>query len=281
MDWKTIINKLQKDEFGRPSGILAINKPAGISTHDVVDEVRKVLGTRRVGHAGALDNFATGLVLILVGKFTKRAEQLLNLDKKYLSQVLFGLSTDTQDTEGRITALKINPKLKNSEIATAVNSFQGEYEQYVSAYSSVKVDGKKLRKLMRDKRYLAEVVEKKGIKYIVLRKTDDPEFLQEVAIPKRKVEIYKISLLGVKKISKTDSEFLQGKSEINERAEFITAEIDIHCSKGTYIRQLAEDLGEKLKVPAMLIKLERTAISDITIDMALELTELQERFSSL
>ncbi len=97
------VNNLKRDEFGRPSGIVAVNKPAGVTSHDLVDKLRKQLGTKKVGHAGALDVFADGVMIYLIGKSTKLSDKLMHLDKEYVTTIILGIATDTQDTEGKVT----------------------------------------------------------------------------------------------------------------------------------------------------------------------------------
>ncbi len=145
------VNNFVRDEYGRPSGIAAINKPAGVTSHDLVDKIRKELGTKKVGHAGALDVFAEGVMIYLIGKATKLSEKLMHLDKEYVTTVILGVATDTQDREGKVTEIKTGYKIKDiSNIRKTLKGFVGEYMQYVSVYSSVKVGGRKLRVLMRD-----------------------------------------------------------------------------------------------------------------------------------
>lgn len=139
VDLKELLNKIEIDEFNRPNGLLAINKPAGITSHDVVDQVRKKFKTKRVGHAGALDPFATGVLLILVGTFTKLSEKLILENKEYKARILFGVSTDTQDPEGKVLKTQM-VKLESKDIETTLKSFEGGYEQYVPIFSSVKVE---------------------------------------------------------------------------------------------------------------------------------------------
>lgn len=269
---KNIINKIDRDEFGRPSGVLAINKPADITSHDVVDKVRKALKTRKVGHAGALDVFATGVLIILVGKFTKKTEELINKDKSYLAQVLFGVATTTQDTEGEISKIDNDFTLDKVKLETALAAFEGTTEQYVSAYSSVKVDGEKLRVRMRDKRYNVEIINKDGSKFLSFEpKAGEQVEAYEIEIPKREVKMYDIKLNSIEKIAAANIPLVQNKLEGN----YFTAEIEISCSKGTYIRQFAEDLAEKLGTVGMLIALTRTAVADIDIEDAIELDQLE------
>lgn len=257
------INQIEVDEFNRTSGVFAVNKPVDKTSHDIVDIVRKSLRTRKVGHAGALDPFATGVLIILVGKYTKLTDNLINVDKEYLATVVFGRATDTQDTEGKITAEDfegvesfIDGK-DMSEIKTVLAeklvSIGSGYEQRVPVYSSVKVEGHKLRKLARQ----AESFKIAESKDQVTFKYKDGKTLT-LELPKRKVEFSNFDIVDCR----VNSEGL------------LEVDILVSCSKGTYIRQLAEDIGELIGLPAMLIALERTRVGDVKLSACVKLDEI-------
>jgi tRNA pseudouridine55 synthase len=131
------------------NGLLLIDKPAGITSHDVVDYVRRRFGMRRVGHGGTLDPAATGLLILLLGPATRYARHLLNADKIYLSTLLLGITTDTQDSEGkRLETRPVGP-LTPEQIEAVCVRFRGEIEQEVPAYSAVRVRGKRFYDLAR------------------------------------------------------------------------------------------------------------------------------------
>jgi tRNA pseudouridine55 synthase len=269
MDYK--VNVLQIDDFGRPSGILAINKPVDITSHDVVYKVRKALNTRAVGHAGALDPFATGLIIIMVGKATKLADKYIAHDKEYKAKILFGISTDSADTEGKITQVAEVKDLQG--LADVLSTFIPEYDQYVPVFSSVKVNGQKLRELAR-KYDSFELNERDGKRFVVFHRENDDK---EVELPIHHCRIPKMELLGTEKVNISEMEF--GKKHIDELKSITTlqtADVLVACSKGTYIRALAEDIGTRMepKLPAMLIGLERTRVGEISIDQALEIDEI-------
>ncbi|TAL50583.1 tRNA pseudouridine(55) synthase TruB [Patescibacteria group bacterium] len=141
------IQKSQAIEQGTLSkqGFLLIDKPAGITSHDVVDRVRRLTGERRVGHAGTLDPFATGLLIVGVGRFaTREMEKLVGLDKEYEAVFVLGASSTTDDTEGTITEASVvwSPD--------AINQFIGEIEQVPPTYSAIKVGGKKMYEAARE-----------------------------------------------------------------------------------------------------------------------------------
>lgn len=261
---KNFLNKIEIDEFNRVNAVLALNKREGITSHDLVDKVRKKLNTRKVGHAGALDPFATGVMLILVGKFTKLSEKLISSEKEYKARILFGISTKTQDPEGEIKEKK-NVEITEDDVLGALKSFEGGYEQYVPVFSSVKVDGKKLRKMARKAKDFY-VEEKAGQRNVVF------EMISEnliVNLPKRKVLMKDINLKGFGKLKLSDYEFAKDLKD-----EYTYCDISVTVSKGTYIRQFAEDLGEKLHIPAMLLELERTKVGDVELKDCIDLDAL-------
>lgn len=125
------------------SGILTINKSAGMTSHDVVNKIRRLYGTKKVGHAGTLDPDATGVLVVLVGRAAKAAEFAVCERKEYRAGLLLGITTDTQDTSGKILSSSDNIPPKE-EVLEAVNSFSGEIMQIPPMYSALKVGGKKL-----------------------------------------------------------------------------------------------------------------------------------------
>jgi len=272
-DFFNKINELEIDDFGRPSGVLLVNKPVGISSHDVVDKVRRILNIRQVGHGGALDVFATGIEIVLVGKATKLSDELLALDKAYEATILFGVSTTTQDIEGEITSqVNTDIDINKENIEEVLKGFVGEQEQFVSPFSSVKVNGKKLRKVLRDDSYSYKIVDTKdGERIIDLTHKKDSKFNYKIQIPKKKIKIFDIKLLDFG--NKNNEETLIPGIELNKPLPF--CEIYVKCSKGTYIRQLAEDIGSKFNIPAVLIKLDRVEIGKWTKENTLELKDLE------
>lgn len=190
-------------------GILLVNKAAGSTSFHLVSILRRVTGIEKIGHAGTLDPFATGVMVMLIGKaFTTRSNEFLQSDKEYQATLKLGVSTDTYDLEGQVLAQNdLVPTL--SQIETALLSFQGEVDQTPPMFSAKKVDGKKLYELAR-----------KGIE-----------------IERKSVRVQmKVTLV---------------------RYEYPELEIHVSCSKGTYIRSIAYDLGRALGCGAHLIRLVR------------------------
>ncbi len=267
------VNKINRDEFGRVNGIVAVNKPVGVTSHDVVDMARRALKTKKVGHAGALDPFATGLLMLLIGKATKRSDEFINADKEYVAKVLFGIATDTSDTEGTVVEYQESPDING--LGETLQSFTPEYEQFVSVFSSVKVNGEKLRVLAR-KFQNHDLEERDGKKFAKFY-NDLEDQPYEVEVPKHLCQIPEIELLASAPEDISELEFYKNNAEHLKGSEFQTGLIRVSCSKGTYIRTLAEDIGKALPnpTPAMLIELERTRVANIMLDQAIEVDQLE------
>lgn len=266
---------LQKDEWGRLNGILPYNKPQGEGSHDIVYKTRRHLQTKTVGHGGALDPFAEGLLLILVGKATKQFDNLLILDKEYIAEVIFGVKSQTLDPESSMMSDLEIPNFSQSEILENLKTFTGEYNQRVPVFSSVKVKGRKLREVVSKHKY---EIENRGSDYFL--KFDN----QELQLPVKQVKVYESELISLTQISKEEllektnklrskNNMLKNKEfndEINSKS-FQVAKIRIRVSKGTYIRQFAEDLASQLHqgTSGILLSLVRTSIGDYHIDRSI------------
>jgi len=192
------------------NGILLINKPKGKTSFSLVRSLRRYLGVKKIGHAGTLDPFATGVMVMLIGrKYTRLSDRFLCQDKEYLAQVHLGIATDSYDCDGKESARSDKVPSKE-EVKDAVQHFQGEIEQIPPMFSAKKQNGKKLYELARK----GEVVERPPVKI--------------------RVETEIISY------------------------EYPYVTIKVKCSKGTYVRSIAHDLGEMLGCGAHLSALERT-----------------------
>lgn len=256
-------NQIFVDDFGRATGVLAINKPVDMTSHDVVNRLRRDLKTKQIGHAGALDPFASGVLIMLVGKATKYSDLFLNSDKSYLATVLFGRSTDSADPEGKILQDIDTSKLDLEQLLKDLNevkpNFVPEYEQYVPVYSSIKVGGEKLRVLARSSDKFEIVEDETGRKVIFTQ----GEKVIEVVLPKHSCKINRLDFATPTILSYADKKYAS-----------VVADVD--CSKGTYIRTLAEDIGLALptKLPAMLSALCRTRVADMHLEECLELDQI-------
>ena len=209
-------------------GFLNINKPVGMTSHDVVSAMRRITKIKQIGHTGTLDPFAQGVLPVCIGKSTRLIEYLED-DKEYLATVQFGQNTDTYDIEGTVTET-FDKKITKDELLSALIDFEGNILQYPPKYSAIKVGGKKLYEYARNN--------------------------QEVEIKPRNVYISKIEL----------------KSFDDETQQ---AQILIGCSKGTYIRSIAFDLGKNLSCGGHLVKLIRTKAGKFNIETSVNLDDLK------
>lgn len=210
-----------------PDGVLLVDKPRGCTSHDVVDSVRRLYGTRRVGHAGTLDPMATGLLIVLVGRATKASDLLMAQDKEYLGEATLGTVTDTQDAEGQAVETNAVPTLTEDQVREAMATMVGDQCQVPPMHSAKKIGGRKLYDLAR-----------KGV---------------EVAREPRPITIAEFELLSWE------------SPRINFR---------VRCSKGTYVRTLAHDLGRRLGPGAHLSMLRRTRSGRIDVAEAASLQAL-------
>lgn len=217
-------------------GILPLFKPAGMTSHDCVFKLRKLLRTKKVGHTGTLDPNVTGVLLICVGKATKIAEYITDAGKAYEGEVTLAFTTTTEDASGeKVEEKQVDRTITREEVLQVLQSLEGEIEQTPPMYSAVKVNGKKLYEYARQ-----------GI---------------EVERPTRKVTIYGIELLD-------DRGSFEG--------EQISFKFRVSCSKGTYIRTLAVTIGEKLGYPAHMSSLVRIQSADFTIEDCYTFEQLEE-----
>ncbi|CAN5450499.1 tRNA pseudouridine(55) synthase TruB [soil metagenome] len=222
------------------NGILIIDKPAGITSHDVVSRVRRILHTKRVGHTGTLDPFATGVMVILVGQATRLAQFLDKDEKEYEALIQFGFETDTGDRTGnQKSAAIIQQTTSFEDVRSALDHFRGEIEQTPPMYSAKKIDGKKLYELARK----GETVDRKAVRVNISK-------LEIVSEP---------SAVAVGLTDPID-----------------TVAIRVACSAGTYIRTLAEDIGRKIGIGAHLTELRRIRAGKFNIGQSITLDNLSE-----
>jgi len=132
-----------------PEGVLLVDKPSGLTSHDVVSRLRRLFDMKRIGHAGTLDPNATGLLLLLVGRATKVSQYLMSLDKEYHGTVRLGRSTDSQDVDGEVVEERTVPELDGATVRAAMAEFLGDQYQMPPMFSAKKVEGQKLYKLAR------------------------------------------------------------------------------------------------------------------------------------
>jgi tRNA pseudouridine55 synthase len=228
-------------------GLLIINKPAGWTSHDVVARVRRLLRERRVGHTGTLDPFATGVLVVLVGRATRLAQFLSGATKEYEAIIRFGYATDTGDITGaKIEDAEAQNKEHASvhlwsdrEIEAALAGLRGEIEQVPPMYSAKKIQGRKLYELAR-----------RGVE------------VERSPVP---VTIYELEA-----VESACAPLLRPNEDGT-----IDLSIRVVCSAGTYIRTLAESIGEQLGTRAHLAALNRTRAGEFRIEQAVSLEDLQ------
>jgi len=220
--------------------IIPINKSKGATSHDVVDVIRKKLGVKKVGHTGTLDPMAEGVLIILTGEDTKRQSEFMNMEKEYIAEIVFGVESDTYDLDSpniRFQDKKPTIRNKKEKLIQILKSFVGEVKQEVPPYSAVKIKGKPL--------------------YTYARRG-----LIKTPLPQRKILIKKLELLEIGEIF-----VLLSRQQYNiKRQKYPYIKIKVICSKGTYIRSLAIDIGKKLGCVAVLSSLTRTRIGAYTLE---------------
>jgi tRNA pseudouridine55 synthase len=220
-------------------GALIIDKPEGLTSHDVVARVRRVTGTRRVGHAGTLDPFATGVLVCCIGNATRLVQYLVGLDKEYVATVRLGYATDTQDGTGKqITPLRTSNELSLEDLRRVLDQFTSALLQIPPMFSAKKVGGERLYRAARAGRE----VKREPVNIIVhsMRLIDD------------------------------DGPALK----INEDGSRDFC-VQVRCSSGTYVRTLAHDIGKSLGVGAHLTRLRRSEVGHFRLADALTLDRVE------
>ncbi len=215
------------------SGALVVDKPVGMTSHDVVQAIRNGTGLRRAGHTGTLDPRASGVLVILVGPAVRLSEYVSASDKRYQAIIRLGGSTDTFDAEGLVTLTKDPVSVTEAQFEEALKTFVGEIEQTPPPYSAVKVQGRKAYEMAREG--------------------------EQVDLAPRKITVHHLEVLEW-----TPPEVV----------------IDVHCSSGTYVRSLANDLGVMLGCGAYLIGLRRTKSGRFSLRDSVPLRKLQEAFTA-
>ena len=200
------------------NGLILLDKPKGFTSFKAAAAMRRIYGTKRVGHTGTLDPMATGVLPILIGRATRLCSFILEADKRYTATVKLGITTDSLDITGEVLS-KITPNVSDEQLNEALKHFTGTYDQIPPMFSAIKKDGVRLYELAR-----------KG---------------EEIEREPRKITIFEINLL-----ERQDDEFT----------------IDVLCSKGTYIRSLADDIGKFLGCGACLTALRRTKTAQFVIN---------------
>lgn len=222
--------------------IILVDKPKGITSFDVIRRLRRILNIKKIGHAGTLDPLATGLMILGIGPGTKKLTALVKLDKEYIAEVRIGESRTTGDLEGDIIEEKAVTELAEMVVRTALDGMCGVLTLPVSAYSAIKVDGVPMYKRARKAEQTGESI------------TD---------VPIRNMRVDAAELLSL--------------VFENNRA---VATVRFAVSSGTYIRSLAETLGERLGYPATLQNLQRTKVGGFDLKQAKQIDDFRSEIEA-
>ncbi len=210
-------------------GVLLVDKPSGLTSHDVVYRLRRKLQMKKIGHAGTLDPMATGVLVMLIGKATRISQYLMSVDKVYEGEATLGVVTDSQDAEGEVMETRPVPGLTEAQVREVMKTFLGDQYQTPPMHSAIKIGGVPLYKMARK----GEEVER------------EPRFIRVAA--------FDLLTLALPKLT-----------------------FDLHCTKGTYVRTIAHDLGQKLGCGAHLSALRRTSSGRFKIAQCLPLDEIEQ-----
>ncbi len=213
------------------NGLIVINKPSGLTSHRVVQEIRRLIPETKVGHAGTLDPLATGVLPLCLGKATRIVEYLMDLPKGYRAELEFGATTETGDAQGEIINRFPLPPLTRDMVEQALIDLTGTQQQVPPRYSAIKYRGKPMYYWTRQ-----------GI---------------EVELSPRTVHIYRLEMIDFR---------------YPERPQLV---IETECSRGTYIRVLAEQIGEKLGTGAFVRSLQRLFVGPFTLKQSVDLDYIQ------
>ena len=210
-------------------GIVVVDKPDGMTSHDVVARVRKIFNMSRVGHAGTLDPLATGVLVLLLGNTTKLFSKFVAFDKAYRATMILGIETTSADIQGEILRQSPYQYITREAVEKAIENFIGDIEQVPPMVSAVKIKGRKLYQLAR-----------KGITV------------------EREARHIRVDCLRIEQFDLPEVKFY------------------LECSKGTYVRQLAEDIGKTLGCGACISQIRRTKVGSFHIEDAVNLEDLNE-----
>jgi len=235
--------------FPPVDGLVVVDKPGGLTSHDVVARCRRLAGTRRVGHAGTLDPMATGVLLLGVGRATRLLGHLALTDKTYAATIRLGVATDTDDADGRVLAatgvagvLDRGDDDAGDPVEAGLAGLRGDLEQVPSAYSAVSVG---------------------GVRAYAAARAGAP-----LVLAPRRVHVAALTVLG------------RCPAEV-AGVPVLDVDVVVTCSTGTYVRALARDLGAALGVGGHLTALRRTRVGPFSLDVARSLAELEARWSVL
>jgi tRNA pseudouridine55 synthase len=222
-------NKTTEKIFGFNNAVILLDKPEGKTSFELISEVKRLTGIKKIGHSGTLDKFATGLMVLCTGNATRLTRFFLEDDKRYSGRIKLGVETDTCDITGRIISEKPDLKVDWETAIDTLSQFSGEMIQIPPKFSALKINGK--------------------------RASDRIRSGEDINLAGRKIKIYNINVTG-----------------FDKRENYI--DFDVFCSKGTYIRSIARDFGEKFGTGACLIGLRRVSSGGFNIGQAVTIEEL-------
>lgn len=221
-------------------GILVINKPAGMTSHDVVAQLRRILKEKRIGHTGTLDPDATGVLVICIGKATKIIQFLDDNEKIYEGTITFGIETDTMDADGQVIKVMDSTQVESDDVKRSFDDFVGEILQTPPMVSAIKINGERLYNLARQGK--------------------------KVDREPRKINVHEFELIRF---------YTEGISKFATDKVFSKADFRVKCSRGTYVRVLASDVGEKIGCGAHLSRLIRTKSGEFVLENSIELDKIK------
>jgi tRNA pseudouridine55 synthase len=219
-------------------GLIVVDKPAGMTSHDVVAHVRRLARTRRVGHGGTLDPMATGVLVVGVGRATRLLTYVIGTEKTYAATIRLGQATVTDDAEGEVLASMLADGVTDEAIRAGLAAMTGEIDQVPSAVSAVKIDGRRAYQRVREG--------------------------EDVRLAARRVTVSRLDVLAIRR-------------DVDGEPGVVDVDVDVACSSGTYVRAIARDLGDALRVGGHLTALRRTAVGGFTLAEAVTLDALAER----
>jgi tRNA pseudouridine55 synthase len=219
-------------------GLIVVDKPAGMTSHDVVAHVRRLARTRRVGHGGTLDPMATGVLVVGVGRATRLLTYVIGTEKAYAATIRLGRATVTDDAEGEVLASMPADGVTDQAIRAGLAAMTGEIDQVPSAVSAVKIDGRRAYQRVRGG--------------------------EDVRLAARRVTVSRLDVLAIRR-------------DVDGQPGVVDVDVDVACSSGTYVRAIARDLGDALRVGGHLTALRRTAVGGFTLAEAVTLDALAER----
>ena len=273
------------------NGIVILNKQKGMTSHDAIFKLKKILNIKKIGHTGTLDKNASGVLVVLLSNSTKIQNILMKGNKEYIAELIIGVSTDTEDYTGKVIGSENNylvPVGENiyidktdseisliiSKIESSIKSFIGEYEQTPPMYSSKKINVKKLLNLA----YKGEVVERKPCKVKINNIQIIDMYYKKLRISHNNIKCIN-NINSNLNIKNNFNHILEHNNILNKNniKEYLTFKLRVSCSKGTYIRTLCKDIGQKISLNSIMGDLTRVKNSRFSIEESLTLDEIGKK----